>query len=188
MDWWWWCSVWHKVWLNKHWSNIGFSSIGIVSRVSMIDMSVPTTLEVESFEVNLVNMNVSLQSDGLNRLVWVTMWVVGEVMTVHRDMVISSVNLDAKVEVLRVVKWVFVTDFWSPHSTELGVHDNDVFMMETEVDMKNNIWSAQKLDGKVLVMSVTNMSVNRDGGSILKWLEDRESGWDTGVVIGVHVS
>lgn len=161
----------------------------------MIDMSVPTTLEVESFEVNLVNMNVSLQSDGLNRLVWVTMWVVGEVMTVHRDlklntvnykikyvktyMVISSVNLDAKVEVLRVVKWVFVTDFWSPHSTELGVHDNDVFMMETEVDMKNNIWSAQKLDGKVLVMSVTNMSVNRDGGSILKWLEDRESGWDT---------
>lgn len=152
----------------------------------MINVSIPTTLEVESFEVNLVNVDVSLESDGLDRLIWVSVWVISEVMSVDSNMVVSSMNFDGQMEVLRVVKGVLVTEFWSPHSVELGVHSDNVLMMEAEVDMENNVWSTQQFNSKVFVMSMTDMSVDGNGGSVLKGLKDRESSWDIGVVIGVH--
>lgn len=87
-------------------------------------------------------------------------------------MIVSGVNLDNQMEVLRVMERVLVTELWSPGSVELRVHGNDVLMMETEVDVEHDVRSAQQLNGKVLVVSMTNMSVNLDAGSVLEWLEN----------------
>lgn len=68
----------------------------MISAVSELNVSVPTTLEVEALEVDLVDVNVSLEADGLDGVVWETVWVVAEMVAVDRDLENKEVKENSK--------------------------------------------------------------------------------------------
>ena len=127
--------------LLEDWSNICFSSVRVISSMSEVVGRVPVNSKIESCERDLIDMNGSLESNGLNSLHWNTVWEVGKMFSVNRDMIISLVNMDFEVELVMVLKWVVVTDFWSPGSIDGGIHSNNVVMLKTEVHVKNDVWS-----------------------------------------------
>ena len=93
----------------------------------------------------------------------------------------NSVEAYVEMEVVSGVERIMVLDLHTPGVAE-GVHDNLVGVVETEVDVKNNVRPRKKFDGEVLVVSVLNMSVNVDLGSIMDLLvesNDARNGLNT---------
>lgn len=179
--------------LVEDWSDIGLASIGVVSGVSEVMWSVPVNSELESGEGNLIDMNVSLKPDGLNSLDWDTMREVSQVLSIHRDlkfkthlqlaglishMVVSLVDMNLQMELVMMLEWIVMTDLWSPGSVDRGVHADNMVSMEAEVDVEDNVRSAEKLHGEVLVMVVGDMSTDMDLGSSAKLFTDSMSTWN----------
>lgn len=93
-------------------------------------------------------------------------------------MIVSFVNMDGEVKVIVVLERVVVTDFGSPCSVCASIHCNNVVMLKTEVDVKNDMGSREKLYRKVFVVLVGNMTTDMDFRSSTKLLTDSMSAWN----------
>ena len=116
---------------------------------------------MELRELNVVDVDISLQRNSLNGLEWKTMWEVGKENSVGGDVEVSWVNTDLEIKSLVVVKWVGMTDLASPSIVKLGVHSDDLVLLPSETDVKSNVSSREQVDGEVLVL-VLDQSIHTD--------------------------
>ncbi|KAF1746982.1 hypothetical protein GCK72_023440 [Caenorhabditis remanei] len=96
---------------------------------------------MELRELNIVDMNISLQRDGSDALEWKTMWEISEKNSVGGDVEVSWVDTDLEVKGLVVVKWVGVTNLEN-------VRDNLV-LFPSEAHVKSNVSSRDQVDVEV---------------------------------------
>lgn len=65
-----------------------------------------------------------------------------------------------------------VVVFNAPYSIHHGVHDDFLLIVEAEVDMENNVFSAEKVYREVLMVAVSDMASDVDLRASVKVFTD----------------
>lgn len=102
-----------------------------------------------------------------------------QIAFINTHRVVVMADMDVEVEVIASMEGVVVAHLASPSIVAEGVDYDFMFMVETEVDVKNNMRAREELNGEIFVMSMFDVSVEVNLGSIVKWLMESDNSGNT---------
>ena len=162
--------------------------IGAISLMTEVMRSIPVLMEAESFEDDLTDAHITLETDSLHRSSWETMMVVSQMMSIDRNVIMIRVDSDQQIEGVSMVERILVANLGPPIAKARGVHHDLMLMMESEVDVQHDVRSRKEFDGEVLVMAIGHVADHADLAAIAQLLVNGNSSRDRRAVDGMHFS